>query len=110
MKYTHSGKCGGLVHPKTRTCTKCHKTWGRLAFWFDPKGIRIIREPGDFKTYTKQEELSTIQSLIKTRILGGHQVVALTNLFEYPKQKWARGLIVLGIVGGLVYFIVWLIR
>jgi len=109
MKYTHAGKCGGLVHPITRTCTKCHKKWGLLAFWLDPKGIRMTREPADFMTYTKQEELTTIQSLIKTRIPGGKYAVAVAGLLpRWP--RWIRITVTVAILGGLIGLITWLVR
>lgn len=108
MKYIHTPECLGTIDLKKRQCSRCRKKWNRFSLWFDPKGIRPVREAGDVRVLTKQEEVTTVQRLIKQRVPGGHQVVAIANIL--PKwPRWARVLSTVVVASGIVGLVTWLI-
>jgi hypothetical protein len=108
MKYIHTPECLGTIDLKKRQCSRCKRKWNRFSLWFDPKGIRPMREAGDVKKMTKQEEVTTVQRLIKQRVPGGTYAVAFAN--RLPKwPRWARVTVTVVIAGGVVTLITWLV-
>jgi hypothetical protein len=67
-----------------------------------------MREVSDVKKMTKQEEVTTVQRLIKQRVPGGAYAVAFAN--RLPKwPRWARVTVTLVIVGSIVGVVTWII-
>jgi hypothetical protein len=89
MKFIHN-KCGGLIDPKGKRCTKCKKQWNFLSFIFN-KDISPIPEP---KVYWSIGPL-TPQTVAK-------------HLPKWP--RWARLLSSVIVIGGLITAVVFLIR
>ncbi|MBA7679117.1 hypothetical protein ES703_87400 [subsurface metagenome] len=107
MEYLHT-RCGGLIDIKTRTCLKCKKHWGWLAFRFTLSEIRLVPatmaknkpralriKPGT-ASYSKWGD----------RIPGVGAIAS--RLPSWP--RWARILVTVAfilVVIGLVWWLIW---
>ena len=91
-------KCGGEVNVLRRTCTKCKKKWGLIAFLIDPTGLRIGKE------VIKESPTSYSKWADKLPYVG----LVAERLPDWP--KWARILsliVFLLLLTGIVFLIMY---
>lgn len=122
MRFVHV-KCGGEIDVEKRTCLRCKKKWSRVAFRYDPTGIRpMVDAKGKLvpdkvspkalreKTYHGQKTVSPPGWVDRVPLWAD---LGLTGLFvkKLPRwPRWARILTTLIFVGVVITIILALRR